>query len=122
MSGKSFEYPVCFDIEDSSLPTSQRTLLTNITKAFCSTTESAGYYTSIYANPNWFDNILYSSQLTSYDKWLAHWATTPKYGNEFGGLWQKGVGTCSGITGDCDIDRSYRNYSYIISNAHLNGF
>jgi GH25 family lysozyme M1 (1,4-beta-N-acetylmuramidase) len=121
MEGKSFEYPVCFDIEDSSLTSSSRTALTNVTMAFCNTVESEGYYVSIYANPNWFDNILYTDQLTAYDKWLAHWTTTPKYGNEFGGLWQKGVGTCAGISGECDIDRSYRNYSSIIANAHLNG-
>jgi GH25 family lysozyme M1 (1,4-beta-N-acetylmuramidase) len=122
MDGKSFEYPVCFDIEDSSLTSSTRTTLTNVTQAFCNTVESEGYYVSIYANPNWFDNILYTSQLTAYDKWLAHWTTTPKYGDEFGGLWQKGIGTCSGISGECDIDRSYRNYTSIITNAKLNGF
>ncbi|MCD7799674.1 MAG: glycoside hydrolase family 25 protein [Ruminococcus sp.] len=122
IDGKQFEYPVCFDIESESLTDLSSTTLTNITIAFCSKMESNGYYTSIYCNPNWIDYILIKDNLTDYDKWLAHWTTTPKYDNSFGGLWQYGLGSCIGIQGDCDLDYSYRDYPTIIKNAGLNGF
>ena len=122
VKGKTFEYPLYLDIEDSSLQNLDRTLLTNMCKAFCDTVESAGYYCGIYANPNWFDNILYKSALTAYDKWLAHWVTVPKYDNSFGGLWQYGLGKLDGYSGDLDLNLSYRDYPTIIKNAGLNGF
>lgn len=119
---KQFEYPVCFDIESESLTNLSSSTLTNITIAFCEKIENSGYYVSLYCNPNWIDYILIKDHLTEYDKWLAHWTSTPKYDNNFGGLWQYGLGTCLGIEGDCDINYSYRDYPKIIKKAGLNGF
>ena len=90
--------------------------------AFCDTVENAGYYCGIYANPAWFDGILDKSRLTKYDKWLAHWVKFPKYGNEFGGLWQYGTGRLDSHNGEIDMNISYRDYSSIIKNAGFNGF
>lgn len=122
IQGKQFEYPVCFDIESESLTNLSSDVLTNITIAFCNRVEQNNYYVSIYTNPSWIDYRLVKQNLTDYDKWLAHWTTTPKYGNEFGGLWQYGIGTCLGIEGDCDVNYSYRDYPSIIKGAGLNGF
>lgn len=122
IDGKEFEYPVCFDIESESLTNLSSTTLTNITIAFCEKLENNGYYVSLYCNPNWIDYILIKDRLTEYDKWLAHWTSTPKYDNSFGGLWQYGLGPCIGIEGDCDLDYSYRDYPSIIKKAGLNGF
>lgn len=122
IDGKEFEYPICFDIESNQMLSCSKSTLTDITIAFCDALQDNGYYVSIYSNPTWFDNYLDKSRLTEYDKWLANWTTTPKYGSEFGGLWQYKVGTCIGITGECDLDYSYRNYPYIIKSLGLNGF
>lgn len=122
IKGKQFEYPVCFDIESESLTNLSSSTLTNITIAFCEKLENNGYYVSLYCNPNWIDYILIKDRLTEYDKWLAHWTSTPKYDNNFGGLWQYGLGTCLGIEGDCDVNYSYRDYPKIIKKAGLNGF
>jgi GH25 family lysozyme M1 (1,4-beta-N-acetylmuramidase) len=122
VKGKTFEYPLYLDIEDESLENLDKNLLTDMCIAFCDTIENAGYYCGIYANPAWFDGRLDKSRLTKYDKWLAHWVSVPKYGDEFGGLWQYGTGKLNGYNGEIDMDISYRDYPQIIKNAGLNGF
>ena len=122
VKGKTFEYPLYLDIEDKSLEKLGKTLLTDMCITFCDTVENAGYYCGIYANPAWFDGILDKSRLTKYDKWLAHWVKSPKYGNGFGGLWQYGTGRLDGYSGEIDMDISYRDYPSVIRNSGLNGF
>lgn len=122
VKGKTFEYPLYLDIEDKTLENLGKRLLTDMCKAFCDTVQNAGYYCGIYANPYWFDTLLDKSALTAYDKWLAHWTAVPKYGNEFGGMWQYGTGRLDGYSGDLDANISYRDYPTIIKNAGLNGF
>lgn len=53
-----------------------RELLTNICKTFCSMVQEAGYKTGIYANKNYWDNVLLADRLTDYPVWLAHWGIT----------------------------------------------
>lgn len=122
IQGKQFEYPVCFDIESSVMDSLTSRQRTDITIAFCDVLEDAGYYTSIYTNVYWIENKLYSDDLILYDKWLAHWTSTPKYGNEYGGLWQYGTDYCYGIQGEVDSNYSYRDYTSIIKKSGLNGF
>jgi GH25 family lysozyme M1 (1,4-beta-N-acetylmuramidase) len=137
LKGKKFEYPVYFDIEDSSQAGLNRQLLTDIVDTFCARMESAGYYAGIYTNVNWIDNILYKSQLTQYDKWLAHWSSSPKYGSSFGGMWQFGsygtyaqvesgqatmYGQINGISAACDVNVCYIDYPDIIKSKRFNGY
>lgn len=123
IKGKTFEYPVYFDIEDKSQMNLSKTLLTDICVAWCSIVEKAGYYVGIYSNLDWFTNRLDTDKLKAYDKWLAQWASKPKWGNEFGGLWQySNKGKINGIAGDVDLNQSYRDYPDIIQKAKLNGY
>ena len=119
---KTFEYPLYLDIEDRTLEILGKSLLTDMCLTFCKTIEDAGYYTGIYANPAWFDGKLDKTKLVNYDKWLAHWTDKPKYGNEFGGMWQYGTEVFNGFAGEIDVNISYRDYPTIIKNAGLNGF
>lgn len=123
IAGKQFEYPVIFDIEDKGQEAFGKDMLTKITIAFCEKIEAAGYYVSIYSNPDWFINKLDTERLKPYDKWLAHWVSTPKWGNEFGGLWQyTDSGRVNGIETKVDMNISYRDYPSIIKRAGLNGY
>lgn len=123
IKGKQFEYPVVFDIEDKSQEDLGKETLTDITIAFCEKMEQNGYYVSIYSNVDWFINKLDQSRLEAYDKWLAHWVTSPRWGNEFGGLWQyTDSGRVDGIKTAVDMNISYRNYPWIIKGAGLNGY
>ncbi|MBQ3162163.1 MAG: glycoside hydrolase family 25 protein [Oscillospiraceae bacterium] len=122
IAGKQFEYPVIFDIEDKTQQALGKKVLTDITVAFCEKIEAAGYYTAVYSNVDWFINKLDRSRLEAYDKWLAHWVTSPRWGNEFGGLWQySDSGRVDGIETAVDMNISYRDYPSIIKRAGLNG-
>ena len=119
---KTFEYPIYFDIEDISLQNLNKKLLTDITLRWCEKVQSAGYYVGIYANPDWFTNRLDLERLKGFDKWLAHWTNSPKWKNEFGGLWQYGLTRVDGYSGEIDGDYSYRDYEKTIKTLGLNGF
>ena len=119
---KTFEYPIYFDIEDISLQNLNKKLLTDITLRWCEKVQSAGYYVGIYANPDWFTGRLDLERLKGFDKWLAHWTNSPKWKNEFGGLWQYGLTNVDGYSGEIDGDYSYRDYEKTIKELGLNGF
>ena len=123
IAGKQFEYPIVFDIEDKGQEAIGKRILTDITVAFCEKMEQNGYYISIYSNPDWFVNKLDLERLKDYDKWLAHWVKTPKWGSEFGGLWQySDSGRVDGIETAVDMNISYRDYPSTIKRAGLNGY
>lgn len=123
ITDKQFEYPVIFDIEDKGQECLSKTVLTEITIAFCQKIEQAGYYVSVYSNADWFTNKLDTARLAPFDKWLAHWTKTPKWGSEFGGLWQyTDSGKVNGIETKVDMNVSYRDYPAIIKRAGLNGY
>ena len=123
IEGKQFEYPVIFDIEDKCQEAYSKDVLTEIAVAFCEKIEMAGYYVSIYSNADWFTNKLDLKKLKPYDKWLAHWVKSPKWGNSFGGLWQyTDSGRVDGIETKVDMNISYRDYPLIIKRAGLNGY
>ena len=122
IKGKQFEYPIYFDIEDPSLQNLGKQVLTDIVLTWCGKVQSAGYYVGIYANPDWFLNRLDLECLKGFDKWLAHWTNSPKWKNEFGGLWQYGLTRVDGYSGEIDGDYSYRDYEKIIKQLGLNGF
>jgi len=72
---------VWFDMEDSdgyksrnNFPSNQHgTELTDFCCIVCDTINDAGYKAGVYANLDFFNNILDSSRLSGYLKWLAHW-------------------------------------------------
>lgn len=122
VSGKQFEYPMFFDIEDVSLNSLGKQTLTDIVVKFCSGLREAGYYAGLYSNPNWLCNMLDYERLKDYDLWLAQWG--PKSDPHFEkSMWQySSGGRIDGIAGDVDLDISYKNYPEIIKALGLNGF
>lgn len=122
VKGKQFEYPVVFDIEESSVFNLGKNTVSEIIKAFCSTVENAGYYVSVYTNKNWLDNVVSDEVKSKYDTWLAQWASAPSYEGPYG-MWQyTSSGTVDGISGRVDMDIAYKNYPEIIKRNKLNGW
>lgn len=111
-------YPVCYDMEDSTLAALIKQQRTDIAIAFCERIESARYYAMIYSNKNWLENMLDYEKLRPYDIWLAQWAPKATWGGNYG-IWQYGLDNVDGI-GRCDCDVSTRDYPTIIANAKLN--
>ena len=119
LAGKSFEYPVAFDIEE------QASLInaSELCDAFCSELERNGYYTTIYSFKNAFENNISSEVKSKYDTFLSHVnVNKTDYSGSYG-LWQYSwTGIIDGISGDVDLDYAYKDYPTIIKSAGLNGF
>lgn len=116
------EYPVIIDVEDKEQLKLNNRQRTDIVKAFCSEIEKAGYYAMFYCNANWLNNYLIKEELLpKYDLWLAQWGiAVPSVSC---GIWQKSDKEfINGISGNVDLDVSYKNYPEIMRNKGLNGF
>lgn len=119
-----FTYPIALDMEDPKVlnRVKDKKVLTDMILTFVNTLESAGYYCSVYANRNWFDNLLNDSKLQRVDHWLAEWNLPPKYKNPYG-LWQyTSSSTVPGISGRVDKNKAFKDYPSIIKSNKLNGF
>lgn len=119
LAGKSFEYPIAFDIEEKSSLTNASELC----EAFCSELEKAGYYTAIYSFKSALENNIRPDITSKYDTFLSHIGVEQSdYSGDYG-LWQYSwTGHIDGISGDVDLDYAYKDYPTIIKNAILNGF
>ena len=91
-------------------------------KGFCEYLENKGYYVSIYANSNYFNNYIDTASLSRYDKWLAVWSNSkPNFNYGEYGMWQNSSnGSISGMR--IDTDHAYKDYPTIIKNTGLNGY
>ena len=118
----SLDYPVAFDIEDGSQEGLSSETLTQIVETFCGIVEAAGYYTMVYANKYWLQHKLIYDRIKRWDIWLAHYAAVTDYDKEHG-IWQcSSREQIAGISGNCDLDWSYRDYPALIREQGLNGF
>ena len=117
IKGKSFEYPVYIDLEDTA--PAAKAGATEACIGFCETMEAEGYYCGIYASDvSGFAERLDITKLQKFDKWVARYGSKPQYVKTYG-MWQySSTGTVSGISGGVDMDESYM----IIKGAGLNGF
>lgn len=129
IEGKQFEYPVYFDLEDSTQESLDSTLLTDMCIAFIEKLQSNGYFCGLYTNPNWLTYILEADRLTPYfDIWLARWTLSgePNWPDSFGehtGLWQyTNGGTVGTHTCYFDMNISYKDYPRLIKDWGYNGY
>jgi len=118
-TGKSFELPVFFDLEDPSQQSLSTKVRTDMCNAFGEILEANGYKVGIYASKNWLINYIDLSQIPDrYDIWAASYGVNDglvpadrfKYeGNH--DIWQyTSRGTIDGISGDVDFNIGYKKY------------
>ena len=121
LSGKKFEWPVYYDIEEKSQFSSG--IHNAIAKAFCSILEKKKYYCGIYSSGGRWSNNFDKEVRTKYTVWIAHWGVKkPSYTGSYH-VWQKSSeGKVNGISGNVDLDESYINFEPTMKNKHLNGF
>ena len=69
------ELPVAYDFEYDSVTNAMKTVTPTLANAlvreFCGAVEDAGYYTMVYANPDFLNR--YFTDVAQYDLWLASW-------------------------------------------------
>ncbi len=134
LSGKQFEYPIYLDVEDSSLRELPRATLTEMCYEFCSILQRAGYYTGIYVNDEWLNDILQTEvMLSKFEIWYARYTETTEgefpvwnieeYGKHVG-MWQySDSGTVDGITANVvDLNFCYKDYPSIIKEYGFSGY
>ncbi|EPR07776.1 glycoside hydrolase family 25 protein [Ruminiclostridium papyrosolvens] len=122
------EYPVCYDIEYDTVTRARKkgvtigkVQATAFVKAFCTEVQKAGYYATNYANKDYIRNMLDMNALRGFDLWYA-WYNKNCDRNDVG-LWQyTSSGKVPGISGNVDLNISFKDYPSIIRSAGLNGF
>ena len=131
LEGKELEFPIFFDLEDSTQKTLGVELLFNMCFTFCTELQRAGYYTGIYTNEDWLRNVLPTERMLAlFDIWYARYPVntdefvwdTEKYGQHLG-MWQyTESGVIEGIENNLfDMNYCYRDYTSIIKKQGLNG-
>lgn len=121
--GYQMDFPVYFDVEDESMRSLGRTLISEITNAFCEVIEDAGYLAGIYCSKSWADSYLNEKATASRPMWIAQWDVSKcTYSGAFG-LWQySDKGSVDGINGYVDLNICYLNYPYYIKSNGYNGY
>ena len=123
LQGKQFEFPIYFDIEDSTQGNLGKAVLTAICEVFCDTLEKAGYFAGVYASNFWFTSKLDHARLASkYTIWLADYRagynkTLVRNMHQY-----TSNGHVDGISGRVDMNTCALDFPRIIKAAGLNGY
>lgn len=104
IKGKSFDLPVYYDMEDSSISGLYKSTLTSIAIAFCDAVKASGYKVGVYANLYWFRSKLdYQALKSKYSIWLAQWSNAKSLDCD---VWQ--YSDCGRIGSmRCNFDMNY---------------
>lgn len=122
IKGKTFEYPIFFDLEESKQFAKGKSFCDSIVKAFCNTLEEAGYYAGLYISRSPLQTYISSDVAKRYALWIAEYSSKCNYSGDYG-MWQySSSGKVNGISGNVDMDYCYTDYPTLIKGAGLNGF
>ena len=123
IKGKTFEYPVYFDIEEPSVLAKGKAACTAIAKAFLEAVEQAGYFVGIYSSKAHLESCITEELRTRYAVWVAHYGVDKTTYHGQYGIWQKSsTGKVYGISGNVDMNECYTDYPAAIKKKGLNGF
>ena len=121
-------FPIAFDYEYDSMdyskkqnvdPTNQ--LIDSMGRAFLESLKADGWYGAIYTNIDFIRTGRFTADtISKYDLWLADYSGSPDYPC---GIQQTGsTGTVPGISGNVDLDVSYRDYPSVMKAGGWNGY
>lgn len=111
LNGRHLDYPVVYDVEDSKQSGLSSETLGEMVQTFCSKLQQAGYKVAVYSFKNFYLSHLNSPLVSQYDTWIAQFGvSTPNFSHYT--MWQyTSSGSVPGISGACDMDYSYIDYS-----------
>ena len=111
IKGCKLDYPVFYDLEDANTTGKcSKALIADMAEVFCTKIERAGYKVGIYANLNWFNNILTDKIFDLWDKWIAQYNKECTYKGKYT-MWQyTSSGKVNGINGNVDMNYCYVDY------------
>ena len=122
LTGKTFELPICVDVEDNKLRKLGKQALTDLTAYALATIEQWGFYAMLYTYTSFAKSRLYmiGAALKPFDVWLADYTgKTPAVDFAYGMHQYTSKGTVPGIKGGVDLSRAYKDYPAIIQRAGL---
>lgn len=109
LKGKTLEYPLALDVEDSSLTSIGKESLTSIVLRGLVIIDQKGFVPMLYTYTNYTNNLNMDS-LKEYDLWIADYRGYNGHGD--GDIWQySSSGKIDGISGNVDLNISYKDYS-----------
>lgn len=122
LKGKTFEYPIYYDMEESFQKEKGKEFCTSIANAFLSYVESRGYWVGLYASKNFLENYIDARTRRRYAVWLAHYRKETSYTEQFG-IWQyTSEGLIDGFDNVVDVNKCFVDYPKLIRGCGLNGF
>lgn len=122
IEGKTFEYPIFFDLEERSQFNKGRAFCSGLVQAFCNEIEKAGYFAGLYISRSPLQSYITGEVAKRYALWIAEYNTRCNYAGTYG-MWQySSTGKVSGINANVDMNNCYIDYPAIIKKAGLNGF
>lgn len=122
VKGLKFEYPLWYDVEETSQFAKGSKFINAIIYAFCQKLEAHGFYVGVYMSKAYATSNLYDSTKQRFDTWIAQYNTKCTYEDAYG-MWQySSKGKIDGINGNVDLDYSYKDYKKIMRKAGLNGY
>ncbi len=122
IKGKTFEYPIYFDLEEQSQLKKGKTFCSNLVKAFCDEMEGNGYFAGLYMSRSPLQSYITSDVASRYALWIAEYSDALNYSGDYG-MWQyTSTGNVSGIASDVDRDWAYVDYPSLIKKGGYNGF
>ena len=122
IKGKTFEYPLYFDIETSDAFYCGKELCSDMVRAFCNTLEKAGYFAGFYISRSYLQTHITSDVAKRYALWVAEYGNRLNYDGDYG-IWQNSsTWAVSGIDGCVDHDYGYIDYPSIIKKGGFNGY
>ena len=111
IQGKQFDFPIYYDLEESSTASLGKDTCTQIAQTFCAAMEQAGYWAGVYANTNWFTNYLNFDALSAkYTIWLADYRENYNTTLKRDMHQYSSTGSVAGINGNVDLDRCTRDF------------
>ena len=72
VKGKTFEYPLFFDIETKNAFNTGKANCSTMAREFCETLEKAGYFAGIYASKSHLETYLSAEVRQKFAVWVAH--------------------------------------------------
>ena len=122
MQGLQLEYPVFVDVEDSSLTSLGRSQLTNLVRYAMDILYQRKWYAGWYSYTNHINNYLNAAELSEYPLWVADYRSSLGYSGPYT-MWQySGSGSVRGISGACDLNRSYKDFLPAIQAGGFNNY
>ncbi len=120
IKGKKFDMPVYFDIEEPSQVKLGKAICSEITDAFCSAMEKAGYFCGIYSFDSFFTSNLTEDISGKYSRWIARIGAKPVNPCDMRQYsWTEKI---PGNKCSFDMSECCKNFPEIIRKAGLNGY